>query len=161
MFVALPARADHLFEAAIVDPPLFILPAPAGGRIGLLGACLGLVTEITRTEDTGFFVAHGWFVPFWNATSSLEKRAFSSSATFFVLLIDGVAQPSALHAALVNNPDGLYNFRLWVTENHNGLEGDHVFTGQWFYDASDPSIGGAFGTSVLLQECSLTVHFVA
>ena len=155
------SRADHIFEGAVVDPPISILPAPAGNRIGLLGPCFFGISDIGFPADTGFFVAHGWNFAPWEDTSAADKHAAASRATVFELSIDGVIQRADLHAAMIpGTPDGQVFVKLWVTEYHEGLSGTHLFVGRWYIDASISSIGGQFGVPVLDQECSLTVHFV-
>ncbi len=160
LVLAMPVRADHIFEAAIVDPPIFILGAPAGNRIGILGPCNFGITDVNFPASTGFFVAHGWSQLAWNNTTWLEKRAFVSPASTFAVSIDGVLQPAVMHTALVPTPDGQFFLKFFVSENGQGLTGVHVFVGRWYYDASDPSIGGAFGQAVLMRTCTVTVHFV-
>lgn len=159
LFLVLPSRAaaDHLF-ATTMDPPN--LPTQTN-RLGLLGPCIRGIPERDFPANTGFFVAHGWaYIP-WEDATPVERLAFVSLASVFVLTIDGQVQTFVLHMALINTPDGQFMSKLFVSEYDRGYAGTHVFVGTWYYDASDPSIGGAFGQRVQIGDpCVLTVHFV-
>lgn len=140
-----PAAADHHFATGDLD-----------ARINLLANCeLG---TIDYPANTAFYVAHGLYEVPWHDAAMEVKRAFVSPATTFELWIDGVLQPSAMHARYFSQDD-IYS-RLWVTEDHRGMTGTHVFVGLWFIDGSYPGVGGELGEPVIFGACGIIVNFV-
>ena len=133
------ATADHSFAMT-----------GFAGRIDLLTACRdgGLVFD----ADTPFKIAHGWGVAGWSDLSSEEKRGFNHRTTTFVLLIDGVIQKSALHAALDKSMDA--KLKIFVSEYHMGLSaGDYDFRIEFYLDGS--LNGGDFRDAVLDFDCDI------
>ena len=150
------AAADHLFAT---DP----VTIPDPDRINLVRACFVLgSTERTFPANKGFFVSHGWTTDEWRQQPALEKLAFMFATTTFRLWIDGELQHSALHSFNLRQAGDLHDvmFKLFVSEDHNGLSGTHVLVGQWFLDGSISDPVGNFGEAVLQFDCTLTVHFV-
>lgn len=140
--------ADHLFAT---DP----FP-PFPNRINMNANCGGVVNY---DENTGFYVRHGWFYPFWNEAPTADKNAFMSPATTYELWVDGILQKSALHAFLFNFPGGQTMVKNFVIEDHDGMTGSgHTFIGRHFESAG--FTGGNRLAKVLAFECTVTVNFV-
>ena len=124
--------------------------------IDILSNCDG---TIDYPENTLFFVSHGWGLLPWVGVSGMEKAALASEATTFKFLIDGQLQTQSrvYQYNYLGIPDLMV--KLYNTEYHNGLTGSHLFTGQFYLDAS--LFGGSFGEPLLAFECSTTVNFTA
>ncbi len=171
------SSADHLF-ASTMDPPI---SASAENRLNLLANCALAFTpggefilvgtgETSYAAGTGFFVHHGWVsftgdwpfsvaLPDWDQVPPEGKRAFMSRATTFELWIDDELQRSTLHAPVAYSPtfDTVLKHKIFVVEDHDGLQGQHSFVGRWYLDAS--FFGGELGERVSALECDITVDF--
>lgn len=117
--------------------------------------------EIDFPADTPFWVRHGWFAPGWSDLPFEEKRAFMSSATKFVLQVDGVEARSRMVSPHVETFFGFEDVKLksFYSEFRDGMSGTAVFTGMWFFDESHPFFGGELGVPVPFTKCDLTVNF--
>lgn len=149
------ASADHLFAT---EPETF----PDPDRINLVRACFVLnLKKLTYPADHGFFVSHGWNNADWDETPDQEKLAFMLGTTRFQLLVDGELQQAALHASFFQQLGTLTEVmsKLFVIEDHDGMTGTHVLTGQWFLDGSISPTGGSLGDAVLEFQCNLRVVF--
>jgi len=141
MFVVsgLVANADHWINLLTPD----------------FSACLG--GTINYPQNTVFFVTEGWGVTQWTDLAGKGQAGLASAATTFKFLIDGTQQKQSVvwQYNYLGIPD--FMVKLFSTENDNGLTGSHVFTGQFYVDAS--SFGGRVGIPVLVTECNTTVNF--
>lgn len=132
----------------------YVSPDPTH-RINLLAPCLSGVSELSYPSNTLFFVRHGWAQDGWRESTAQEQKAFMFETTRFTLLIDDVLQTQSREYLYLNQPDLM--LKLFNTDYHDGLTGTHLFTGQFFFDAS--FIGGSFGTPVLDLTCNIVVTF--
>jgi len=119
--------------------------------------CLGGTIDYPANEL--FFVSHGWGFFIGNSALPEEMPALMGEATTFALLIDGQIQSQSrvYQPNYFGVPDLMA--KLLNTEYHNGLTGSHLFTGQFYLDAS--LFGGSFGDPLLIFECNTTVNFTA
>lgn len=130
--------------------------------VDILSNCDG---TIGYPENTLFFVSSGWAFAPWMEALEGERRAFMSEATTFAFLVDGQVQMQSRVYQYFLGPDPLFGVpdlmaKLFNTEYDNGLTGSHVFTGQFYLDAS--LIGaGEFGEPFLFLQCDTTVNFTA
>ncbi len=133
--------------------------------IDFVAPCLlGESKPLKYPQNTGFFVISGWGDTPW--MEDADKRSFESQATRFDFLIDGQLQMQTMFyfyslegggslGIIPIQPDTMA--KLFRTELHDGLKGSHLFTGQFFLDAS--VFGGSLGEAVLVLECNTTVNF--
>ncbi len=119
--------------------------------------CLG--GTIDYPKNTVFFVTEGWGITQWTELAGQGQAGLASAATTFKFLIDGTPQTQSViwQYNFLGIPD--FMVKLFNTEYHNGLTGSHVFTGQFFADAS--LFGGKVGVPLLQSECNTTVNFIA
>ena len=115
--------------------------------------------RIDYPANTLFFVSHGWGIPDWTALAGIGQNAVASEATTFMFLIDGQLQMQSrvYQYNFLGIPDLMV--KLFNTEYHDGLTGSHLFTGQFYLDAS--LFGGNFGDPSLVFECNLKVNFAS
>ncbi len=130
--------------------------------IDILSNCSG--GTIDYPANALFFVSSGWGFAPWTPALTTDKRGFMSESTTFTLLIDGQLQKQSRVYQYYKGPDPLFGIpdlmaKLFNTENDNGLTGSHLFTGQYYLDAS--LFGGEFGVPLLVGECNTTVNFIA
>lgn len=137
-----PAAADDSFAQG-----------DAGSRINLLANC---GNAIEYPANTAFFVRHGWVSEGWSTVGPAERRGLMAPSTTFEFRVDFEPQPSAMHVTYAEEDD-LF-FKTFVSEYHDGMTGTHRFGGLWFLDGS--LVGGAFGESVFVNGCVVTVTFV-
>ena len=158
MMLVGPVSARHL-----ASPRLLAYDPPEPGEIPLLIDCILGVTEISYPANTGFFVLGGWFFFGWTDSTAADKRAFMSKATTTDFFIDDARQGTSMwsrHAKTFTFLGDVFEdvkLKTVVWENHNGLSGTHVLTGEWFEDAS--FTGGPLHDRVFVFSCDLTVNF--
>ncbi len=111
---------------------------------------------IDYPANTLFFVSSGWGIYPWRQFGQ-EQAGVASDATTFRFLIDGTAQTQSVvwQYNFFGVPDLMV--KLYNTEYNNGLTGSHLFTGQFYLDAS--LFGGKVGVPLLQLECNTTVNF--
>lgn len=127
--------------------------------IDILSNCGG---TIAYPQNTLFFVSSGWGTAPWTELAGKGQAAFASDATTFKFLIDGQLQKQSRVYQYYQGPDPLFGIsdlmaKLFNTEYDNGLTGSHVFTGQFYLDAS--LFGGKVGDPVFVDYCTTTVNF--
>ena len=153
-----PVSARHL-----ASPLPVVYSPPHPNEIPLLVDCISGVTETSYPASTGFFVLGGWFFFGWTDSTAADKRAFMSRATTTDFFLDGAQQGTSMwsrHTKTFTFLGDVFEdvkLRTIVWENHNGLSGTHVLTGEFFEDAS--FTGGPLGERVFVFSCDLTVHF--
>jgi hypothetical protein len=118
-------------------------------------SCLG--GAIDYPQNTVFFVTEGWGISQWTQLAGKGQAGLASAATTFTFLIDGTPQMQSVmwQYNYLGIPD--FMVKLFSSEYNNGLTGSHIFTGQFYLDAS--LFGGHVGDSVLVTECNTTVNF--
>ena len=146
---------------------MFVVNGFTGGEnwIDILSPCLaGSSDPLSYPANTLFFVSSGWGAAPWTEMPTSEKQGFMSETTRFTFLIDGQLQTQSRVYQYYKGPDPIFGIpdfmaKLYNTEYHDGLTGSHLFTGQFYLDAS--LFGGSFGEPLLAFECSTTVNFTA
>ena len=131
----------------------------AEGQIDILSLCGG---SVSYPANTLFFVSSGWGFAPWTTALTADKQGFMSETTRFTFLIDGQLQMQSRVYQYYKGPDPIFGIpdfmaKLYNTEYHDGLTGSHLFTGQFFLDAS--LLGGSFREAVLVFECNIVVTF--
>jgi len=118
-------------------------------------ACRG--GPINYPHNIVFFVTEGWGIGGWTALAGRGQAGVASAATTFKFLIDGKTQMQSVvwQYNYLGTPDLMV--KLFSTEYDNGLTGSHLFTGQFYLDAS--LFGGQVGVPVLVNECNTIVNF--
>lgn len=149
------------FTASASTASAFSVPT-TGIRLNLLSACLPLnqTAQITFPASTDFFVRHGHAQGDWSnplVTTDQIRRGFLSSATKFVLFVDGNLVGSILDYEYDAATDRFIKGHL--TNFAGGMTGVHLFMGQWYIDGS--LVGGSFGVAMLELQCALRVDFVS